>query len=69
LLERALSLPQAWTDDVGRCARAGMPPARALATKPPRARQRLERALDAAGPAAWVAGERVYGDHRQRRAW
>ena len=67
--DRELYLPQAWTDAVGRCERAGMPPERPCATKPPRARQRLERALDAAVPAAWVAGERVYGENRQRRAW
>ena len=69
LLDRELYLPHAWTDDVGRCERAGIPPERAFATKPQRARQRLERAFDAAVPAAWVAGESVYGDHRQRRAW
>ena len=69
LLDRELSLPQAWTDDVGRCERAGIPPERAFATKPQLARQMLARALDAAVPAAWVAGESVYGDHRQLRAW
>jgi len=69
LLDRELSLPQAWTDDVGRCARAGIPPERSLATKPQLARQRLERAFDAAVPAAWVAGDRVYGENRQLREW
>src|SRR5438094_2352910 len=69
LLDRELYLPQAWTDDVGRCERAGIPPERPCATKPQLARQMLERALDAAVPAAWVAGESVYGDHRQLRAW
>jgi SRSO17 transposase len=64
-----LSLPPVWTDDVGRCEHAGLPPARSLATKPQRARQRLERAFDAAVPAAWVAGDRVYGDHRPLREW
>ena len=69
LLDRELSLPQAWTDDVGRCECAGMPPERSLATKPQLARQMLERALDAAVPAAWVAGDSVYRDNRQLRAW
>jgi SRSO17 transposase len=69
LLDRELSLPQAWTDDAGRCERAGMPPERPFATKPQLARQMLERALDAAVPAAWVAGDSVYGDNRQLRAW
>jgi SRSO17 transposase len=68
-LDRARSLPQEWTHDPARCAGAGMPPARSLATKPSRARQRLERALDAAVPAAWVAGDRVYGAHRPLREW
>src|ERR1700694_1134212 len=39
MLDRELYLPQAWTDDVGRCERAGIPPARAFATKPQLARQ------------------------------
>ncbi len=69
LLDRELYLPQAWTDDVGRCERAGIPPERSFATKPQLARQMLERAFDAAVPAAWVAGESVYGDHRQLREW
>ena len=64
MLARELSRPHAWTDDVGRCERAGIPPARPLATTPPRARRRLERAFDATGPAAWVAGE-----NRPLRAW
>ena len=49
--------------------RAGMPPARRFVTKPPRAPQLWARALDAAVPAAWVAGERVDGENRPRRAW
>jgi len=69
LLDRELYLPQAWTDDVGRCERAGIPPERPFATKPQLARQMLERALDAAVPAAWVAGESVYGENRPLRAW
>jgi SRSO17 transposase len=69
LLDRELYLPQAWTDDVGRCERAGIPPERAFATKPQLARQMLERAFDAAVPAAWVAGDSVYGENRQLRAW
>ena len=69
LLDRELYLPQAWTDDVGRCARAGIPPERPFATKPQLARQMLERAIDTAVPAAWVAGDSVYGDNRSLRAW
>lgn len=69
LLDRELSLPQAWTDDVERCARAGIPPERLFATKPQLAQQMLARAFDTAVPAAWVAGDSVYGDNRPLRAW
>src|SRR6266478_7250407 len=41
LLDRELYLPQAWTNDVGRCERAGIPPERPFATKPQLARQML----------------------------
>ena len=46
-----------------------MPPERSFATKPQLARQMRERALDAAVPATWVAGDSVYGDHRPLRVW
>ena len=69
LLDRELYLPQEWTDDVVRCERAGIPPERTFATKPQLAQQMLEHAFDAAVPAAWVAGESVYGENRQLREW
>lgn len=69
LLDRELSLPQEWTNDTERCAGAGIPPERALTTKPQLARQMLERALDAAVPVAGVAGDSMYGDNRALRAW
>jgi SRSO17 transposase len=69
LLDRELYLPQEWSNDVARCARAGIPAARVFATKPQLARQMLERAFDAAVPAAWVAGDSVYGDNRALREW
>ncbi len=69
LLDRELYLPQAWTNDTERCARAGIPPERTFATKPQLARQMLERAFDARVPATWVAGDSVYGDHRPLRDW
>lgn len=69
LLDRERSLPQAWTNDEARCGRAGIPPERTCATKPQRARQMLERAFDVAVPAAWVAGESVYGENRPLRGW
>jgi SRSO17 transposase len=58
-LERALSLPQAWTNDATRCQGAGIPAERLLATKPQLAQQMLKRAFDQGGPAAWVTGDGV----------
>ena len=65
--DRALSRPTAWTDDRARCQPAGGPAAQRLATQPPLARPRLQRAVAAGVPAAWVTGERVSGDARRRR--
>ena len=69
LLDRELSLPQEWTNDTERCARAGIPPERTFATKPQLARQMLERAFDARVPATWVAGDSVDGENRSLRDW
>jgi SRSO17 transposase len=69
LLDRDLYLPQEWTSDRPRCARAGIPQTRPVATKPELARQMLERALRAGVPAAWVTGDSVYGDDRRLRMW
>src|SRR5258708_1189034 len=61
-LDRALYLPQEWTDDPVRCRQAGIPAGVAFATKP-----ELAQAMLAPGPAAgvasaWVtAGNRVSG--------
>jgi hypothetical protein len=62
-------VPQEWSNDEERCEHAGMPPERTLTTKPPLARQMLERAFDAGVPAAWVTGDSVYGDNRRLRVW
>ena len=59
LLDRELSLPKEWTSDEARCAGAGIPAERTLATKPQLAQQMLARAFDAHVPASWVAGESV----------
>jgi SRSO17 transposase len=69
LLDRELYVPQAWTHDQERCARAGIPEERTFATKPQLARQMLERAFDTGVPAAWVTGDSVYGDNRSLRLW
>jgi SRSO17 transposase len=68
-LDRALYLPKEWTDDPGRCEKAGVPEGTAFATKPRLARQMLERAFKAGVPAAWVTGDEVYGSDGGLRRW
>ena len=68
-LDRELYLPKEWADDAPRRQKAGVPEEVAFATKPELARQMLERALDAAVPAAWVTGDEVYGKNRPLRHW
>lgn len=69
LLDRELYLPTAWTEDRQRCRGAGIPDARAFATKPALARQMLERTFSAGVSLAWVTGDSVYGDDRTLRGW
>ncbi len=69
LLDRELYLPAEWTADRERCRRAGIPTARAFATKPTLARQMLARAFAAGVVLAWVTGDCVYGDDRRLRQW
>jgi SRSO17 transposase len=69
LLDRALYLPQVWTDDRARCAHAGVPAEQRFATKPHLARHMLQRAFEAGVPARWVTGDSVYGDDRRLRVW
>jgi SRSO17 transposase len=66
-LDRALYLPQEWTDDRERCRQAGIPDAVPFRTKPQLALGLLERALDAGVPAAWVAADEVYGNDTKFR--
>jgi len=61
-IDRALYLPKSWTDDPTRCAEAGIPvTAMRFATKPAMAVALIDRAVAAAVPASWVAGDEVYG--------
>jgi len=69
LLDRALYLPESWTNDRERCRKAGVPEEVEFATKPELARQMLERALTAQVPARWVTGDSVYGGHIPLRNW
>jgi SRSO17 transposase len=61
LIDRELYLPRSWTTGPGRCQAAGIPEGTGFATKPALARRMLARTLDAGVPAAWVAGDEVYG--------
>jgi SRSO17 transposase len=68
LIDRALYLPKSWTTDADRCARAGVPADVEFATKPQLAGQLIDRAVTAGVPAAWVAGDEVYGADPRLRA-
>jgi SRSO17 transposase len=69
LIDRALYLPKSWCDDPDRCDGAGIPSGeRVFATKPALARDLIERAVHAQVPAAWVAGDEVYGADPALRA-
>jgi len=69
LIDRALYLPRSWADDRDRCADAGIPNRqRGFATKPALAVALIDRAVAAKVPAAWVAGDEVYGADPRLRA-
>jgi SRSO17 transposase len=61
LIDRELYLPRSWTGGRARCKAAGIPGRIRFATKPRLAARMITRALDAATPASWVAGDEVYG--------
>lgn len=67
LIDRALYLPESWTDDAKRRNKTKVPETVAFATKPQLAQTMLSRALDAGIPAAWVTGDSVYGNDRSLR--
>ena len=63
-----LYLPESWTKDQARCARAGVPEAIEFATKPMIALQLVREALaDGVAPAP-VLGDAAYGDNAEFRA-
>jgi SRSO17 transposase len=67
LIDRALYLPRSWTADPDRCAAAGIPDQTVFATKPALATTMITRAVQAGVPAAWMAGDEVYGADPQLR--
>jgi len=68
LIDRALYLPECWSDDAERCRQAGVPDDLGFATKPEIARTMLKRTFAAGVPCAFVTSDSVYGsDSRLRR--
>ncbi len=67
-IDRALYLPKSWTKDPDRCAAGGVPDEVRFATKPALAARMITRAVQAGTPAAWVAGDEVYGADPDLRA-
>jgi SRSO17 transposase len=69
LIDRALYVPRSWAEDPDRCTSAGIPDdKRGFATKPALAATLIDRAVAAKIPAAWVAGDEVYGADPRLRA-
>jgi SRSO17 transposase len=68
LIDRRLYLPRSWDGDSARRAAAGIPEDVEFATKPALAAEIIGAALDAGVPAAWVAGDEVYGADSGLRA-
>jgi SRSO17 transposase len=69
LVDREVYLPKEWAEDRERRAEAGVPERVVFQTKPPLARQLLERAFAAGLPCAWVTGDTIYGGDRAFRFW
>lgn len=67
-IDRALYLPEEWTQDRVRCREAGVPDRVSFATKGDLAQQMLQRAFAASVPATWVVGDTVYG-FDEMRGW
>lgn len=61
LIDRALYLPRAWTDDRPRCNAAGVPAEVRFATKPQLAERMVARAWQHGVRTAWVTADTVYG--------
>lgn len=66
-LDRALYLPQSWTNDRERCLKAGIPDAIPFLTKQELAGMMLARAVLRGIPFGWVTGDCVYGEYRPLR--
>lgn len=62
-VDRALYLPESWTNDRERCREAGVPDDVEFATKPALGIAMLKRTLKRGVPAKWVTGDSVYGSN------
>src|SRR5207253_5123513 len=67
-IDRALYLPEEWTQDPVRCREAGVPESVSFATKGELAQQMLARAFAAGVKADWVVADTVYG-YEEMREW
>jgi SRSO17 transposase len=68
LIDRALYLPEEWTQDLTRCQRSKVLESCTFASKPVLAQQMLESALAANVPARWVVADTVYST-TELRLW
>lgn len=59
-IDRALYLPEEWTQHPGRCRAAGIPASTRFATKTELAQQMVARALAGGVPARWVVADTIY---------
>lgn len=67
--DRRMYLAKVWTNDRGRCRKAGVPDSVQFATKPELAGQMVDQAVAEKLPIGWVVGDTVYGgnfDLRQK---
>ena len=69
LIDRALYLPEGWSEDPARRAAAAIPAEVEVtfATKPALAIRMIERALEAGVPCSWGLGDEIYGSDRRLR--
>src|SRR5260370_11471077 len=67
-IDRALYLPEEWTQDPVRCREAGVPTSVRFATKGELAQQMLAQAFAAGAQADWVVADSGYG-YEGMRAW
>jgi SRSO17 transposase len=61
LIDRRPDLPESWTQDRARCAKASIPETVEFATKPKMARSMIQASVEAGVPCAYGLGDTVYG--------